>query len=144
MTFDTLAFIGHSHCSRRIMSTLGQVSSSAIAAADMHTIRTKRLPTRQKQIMDNKHKRSYKQHSEKIAADDFARAPTTVDKKWTAFSSLAGITESNSPVDPNNPVLAEVVVVDEDEENRRCSRDTLLLVVVDATYRIENSYDLQY
>jgi hypothetical protein len=48
--------------------------------------------------MDNKHKRSYKQpeHSEKIAADDFA--------------------ESNSPVDPNNPVSAEVVV-DEDEEN---------------------------
>ena len=68
--------------------------------------------------MDNKHKRSYKQHSEKITADDFARAPTTVDKKWTAFSSLAGITESNSPVDPNNPVSAEVVV-DEDEENRR-------------------------
>jgi hypothetical protein len=65
--------------------------------------------------MDNKHIRSHKhshKHSdkqkrhhhtkstreahEKIAADDVARAPTT-DKKWTAFSSLAGITESIKP-----------------------------------------------
>ena len=65
--------------------------------------------------MDNKHKRSHKQshkHSdkhkhhhhdkstreahEKIAADDFACAPTT-DKKWNTFLSLAGITESIKP-----------------------------------------------
>jgi hypothetical protein len=65
--------------------------------------------------MDNKHKRSHKhshKHSdkhrhhrhdkstreahEKIGADNFARAPTT-DEKWTAFSSLAGITESIKP-----------------------------------------------
>jgi hypothetical protein len=65
--------------------------------------------------MDNKHKRSHKhshKHSdkhrhhrhdkstreahEKIAADDFARAPTT-DKKWTAFSSFTGITETIKP-----------------------------------------------
>jgi hypothetical protein len=65
--------------------------------------------------MDNKHKRSHKhshKHSdkhkhhchdkptreahEKVVADDFARAPTT-DKKWTAFSSFSGITESITP-----------------------------------------------
>jgi hypothetical protein len=66
-------------------------------------------------VIDSRHKRSHKhshKHSDKhkhhrhdkstreaheeVAADDFARAPTT-DKKWTAFSSLAGITESIKP-----------------------------------------------
>jgi hypothetical protein len=65
--------------------------------------------------MDNKHKRSHKhshKHSdkhkrhhhdkptreahEKVAADDFARAPTT-DKKWNTFLSLDVITESIKP-----------------------------------------------
>jgi hypothetical protein len=49
--------------------------------------------------MDNKHIRSHKhshKHSDKQKRHHHARAPTT-DKKWTASSSLAGITESEKP-----------------------------------------------
>jgi hypothetical protein len=75
-----------------------------------------KIATNDAPVTDNKHKRSHKhshKHSdkhkhhhhdkptreghEKIAAVDFARAPTT-DKKWTAFSSSAGITESIKPL----------------------------------------------
>jgi hypothetical protein len=75
----------------------------------------KKIAANDAPVTDNKHKRTHKhshKHSDKrkhhchnkptrevhqkIVADDFARAPTT-DKKWTAFSSLAGITESIKP-----------------------------------------------
>jgi hypothetical protein len=68
-------------------------------------------------VTDNKHNKRTHKHShkhsdkhkhhhhdkptrevhQKIVADDLARAPTT-DKKWTAFSSLAGITKSIKPL----------------------------------------------